>query len=123
MGCDYLALLGCLEPYERESVVKHYLLFYDVSADYLNRRAAFRDAHLRNAWAAHARGELVLGGALVEPVDGAVLLFKAHSAQVPEDFAKTDPYVLNGLVTAWRVREWSTVAGSDAAHPIQPQDL
>jgi len=103
--------------------MKHYLLFYDVSADYLDRRAAFRDAHLRNAWTAHGRGELILGGALANPVDGAVLLFRANSARVPEEFAKTDPYVLNGLVTAWKVREWSTVAGSEAANPVQPQGL
>jgi len=28
-----------------------------------------------------------------------------------EDFARTDPYVLNGLITSWRVRPWTVVAG------------
>src|SRR3984885_15510849 len=51
----------------------HYLLFYEVGEDYVSRRAEFRDAHLEKAWAASARGELVLGGALENPVDGAVL--------------------------------------------------
>ena len=49
----------------------HFLLFYDVSDDYLARRGEFRAAHLDKAWASHARGELVLGGALADPVDGA----------------------------------------------------
>jgi uncharacterized protein YciI len=98
----------------------HYLLFYDVAADYLARRGEFRDAHLAKAWDSHARGELVLGGALADPVDAAVLLFKADSAAVVEEFARTDPYVLNGLVTSWRVRPWTTVAGSDAAMPVRP---
>jgi uncharacterized protein len=105
--------------------VKHFLLFYEVGDDYVATRAAFRDAHLQKAWAAHARGELVLAGALADPVDGAVLLFKGDSAQVAEAFARADPYVVNNLVTRWRVREWTTVAGESAATPIranQPRD-
>jgi uncharacterized protein YciI len=43
-----------------------------------------------------------------------VLVFKAADRHVVEDFAKADPYVLNGLVTSWRVREWTTVMGKDA---------
>jgi len=101
--------------------MKHFLLFYDVAPDYLARRAEFRDAHLAKAWAAHARGELVLGGALADPVDGAMLLFSGDSRRVAEEFAREDPYVLNGLVTRWRVREWSTVAGEAAAAPIRPR--
>jgi hypothetical protein len=93
----------------------HYLLFYDVVPEYLERRAAFRDAHLAAARAAVARGELVLGGALADPADGAVLLFRGDSPEVAERFAAADPYVANGLVTRWRVREWTTVVGADAA--------
>ena len=100
----------------------HYLLIYDVADDYETRRTRFRDAHLRAAWDASARGELLLGGALVKPLDGAVLLFKGESAEVAERFAKTDPYVLNGLVTRWRVREWHTVAGGDASAPVRPAE-
>jgi uncharacterized protein YciI len=97
--------------------VKHFLLFYDVSDDYLARRTAFRDAHLRKAWEAQAAGELVLGGALADPVDGAVLLFRGDSAEVAKAFAATDPYVLNGQVTRWHVREWTTVVGESAVMP------
>ena len=100
--------------------MKHFLLFYDIAPDYEARRGACREAHLKNAWAASAAGELVLGGALADPLDGAVLLFKGASADVAEQFARTDPYVLEGLVTRWRVREWVTVAGETAATPIRP---
>ncbi|MEZ5286730.1 MAG: hypothetical protein R2712_18360 [Vicinamibacterales bacterium] len=55
-----------------------------------------------------------------DPADTAILLFRADSAQVVEDFARTDPYVLNGLVTNWRVREWVTVAGDTAVTPVRP---
>ena len=100
--------------------MKHFLLFYDVTAGYLARRAEFRSAHLEKAWAASADGTLLLGGALADPVDGAVLLFAAEDKAVVENFARTDPYVVNGLVTHWRVREWSTVAGAGAATPVRP---
>jgi uncharacterized protein len=98
----------------------HYLLIYDVVPDYVNRRAAFRDEHLSLAWQAQERGELVLGGALADPVDGAVLLFSGESPAAAEAFAAADPYVRNGLVTRWRVRAWTTVVGADAARQTHP---
>jgi len=98
----------------------HYLLFYEAADDYLARRAEFRGVHLALAWNASERGELLLGGALANPVDGAVLLFKGDSPKVAEDFARTDPYVTSGLVKRWYVREWTTVAGEGAAMPIRP---
>lgn len=98
----------------------HYLLFYEVGEDYIARREEFRAAHLEKAWQASTRGELVLGGALANPVDGAVLLFKGDSPEVAEKFARADPYVTSGAVRRWYVREWTTVAGEDAAKPIRP---
>jgi hypothetical protein len=89
----------------------HYILFYDVAADYVARREPFRSSHLELARRAHERGELVLAGALADPVDGAVLVFRGPSALVAEAFARADPYVTNGLVTRWRVRKWTTVIG------------
>jgi uncharacterized protein len=100
--------------------MKHFLLFYDVAADYLERRGTFRAAHLDLAWASHGRGELQLGGALADPADGAVLLFRGETIAVAEDFARIDPYVLNGVVVRWRAREWTTVVGDGAATPVRP---
>ena len=97
----------------------HYLMFYEFVPDYLERRAQFRVEHLQLAWAANERGELILGGALADPADGAVLLFNCDSADVPERFAAADPYVKNGLVTRWHVRAWTTVVGCDASTPVR----
>lgn len=103
--------------------MKHFLLIYDLSADYMARRAGFRDEHLRLAWAARDGGELVLAGALTDPVDTAVLLFEGDTAMVAQRFAENDPYVKNGLVVGWRVREWATVAGRDPATPVRPASV
>jgi uncharacterized protein YciI len=98
----------------------HYVLIYDVVPDYVTRRTAFRDAHLALAWQAADRGELVLGGALGDPVEGALLLFQGGGPEVAERFARSDPYVRNGLVTGWRVKPWNTVVGGLAATPVRP---
>ena len=93
----------------------HYILIYDVVPDYVERRAQFRELHLKHARAAYDRGELVLGGALADPVDGAVLIFRGPSSDAVETFAKSDPYVTNGLVKQWRIRKWNTVIGDGAS--------
>ncbi len=103
--------------------MKHYLLFYEVADDYTTRRTAFRRAHLAAAWAAAERGEMVLAGALAGPADGAVLLFKGDSPEVAEKFARADPYVVNGVVKSWRVREWTTVVGEGCAGPVRPETI
>src|SRR5689334_20892375 len=91
----------------------HWLLLYDLADDYLERRPEFREQHLGLATAAMARGEFVMGGALLDPVDEAVLVFRGPDESVASRFAESDPYVANGLVTAWRVRRWRVVVGPD----------
>jgi uncharacterized protein YciI len=98
----------------------HYLLCYELAADYLERRAAFRTEHLQLAWQAQQRGELVLGGALAEPADMAVLMFQGDTPAAAEAFAKADPYVTAGLVLSYKVRPWNTVVGELASTPVRP---
>ena len=98
----------------------HYLLMYDLADDYLERRGEFRDAHLKLAWDAQQRGEIVVAGALSDPFDMAVLMFQGDSPAVAGNFAKADPYVTHGLVTGYRVRQWNTVVGEGAFSPMRP---
>lgn len=98
----------------------HYLLIYELAPDYLERRGTYRDEHLELAWKAHERGELVLGGAVQEPVDTAILFFQGDSPEAAERFAEEDPYVKNGLVLKWKVRPWMTVVGEQASSPVKP---
>jgi uncharacterized protein YciI len=91
----------------------HWLLLYDLVDDYIERRAPLRDEHLTLARAAHERGELTLAGALTDPADMAVLVFKGEDGAAAERFAQADPYVANGLVQQWRVRPWNVVIGGD----------
>jgi uncharacterized protein YciI len=92
----------------------YWLLLYDLVDDYLERRPQYRDEHLGKARAAHDRGELVLAGALADPADGALLVFRSETSTAAEDFARNDPYVRAGLVTNWRVRKWTVVIGGES---------
>jgi uncharacterized protein YciI len=103
--------------------MKHFLLFYDYVPDVLERRPQFRGAHLKHAWAAVERGEIVVAGALADPVDGAVLMFTGEDKTVAENFARADPYVTGGLVERWHVREWTTVVGDLAATPVRATEV
>ena len=102
--------------------MKHFLLSYTLAPDYLERRPEFRGLHLALARAAVERGELLLGGAVLgrsnDPPEEALLLFAGEDTAAAEAFAAGDPYVINGLVTGWRVREWITVVGQGAAQPV-----
>jgi hypothetical protein len=97
----------------------HYLLFYDVAPDFVERRGLYRSEHLNLAWEACDRGGLVIGGALDDPIDGAVLLFQGDSPAEAEAFAAADPYVKHGLVTRWHIRTWKTVVGENASTPVR----
>ena len=92
----------------------YWLLLYDLVDDYLDRRTPLRTEHLGLATAAHERGELVMAGALADPADRAVLVFRADDASTAEAFAASDPYVRNGLVASWTVRSWTVVIGADS---------
>ena len=101
----------------------HYLLIYELGPDYVARRAPLRAEHLRQAWASNDRGEMVLGGILTDPVDRAVIMFQGDSPDAARRFAEQDPYVLNGLVKRWEVRQWVTVACDHSATPVRPEDV
>jgi uncharacterized protein YciI len=90
----------------------YYLLLYDVVDQFTERRAPYRDAHLKSARTAADNGELLLAGAFADPVDDAVFVFKAADQSVAERFAANDPYVAAKLVTTKRtVRKWTVMVG------------
>lgn len=97
----------------------HYLLFYEKAPDYAEREPPLQAAHRTHVFAAVARGELILGGPLTDPTDGAnVLLFQSDTPETAQAFAKADPYVQAGIVNRWHVRPWQTVVGAGAAFPL-----
>jgi len=89
----------------------YFMLIYKTVDNYVERRKPYRDEHLGYAEAAHGRGELFMAGALADPADSAILIFKTESRAAVEDFARNDPYVKAGLIVEWSVRPWTVVIG------------
>ncbi len=91
----------------------YYLLFYETVDGYVEKRAPYRPEHLDLAQKAFEKGELVMAGALADPADGAVLVFRGEGPDGAESFARRDPYVKNGLIAKWYVRPWTVVIGGE----------
>ena len=91
----------------------YFVLFYDVVEEFAARRAPYRAEHLQRVQEAHARGEIVLAGALGMPPDRALLIFRTNDPAIVDAFARDDPYVTHGLVTRWEVLPWAVVVGNE----------
>lgn len=87
----------------------HYALFYDLVDNAIEARVPYREAHIALATEAYERGFLVMAGAFTDPPDTSVLVFRANDRAAVEEFARNDPYVINGVATGWTVREWAVV--------------
>ena len=96
--------------------MEHHVLLYDVVDNFVERRTPYREEHLRLVREAHARGELLLAGALGDPVDRALLVFRADR-ETAATFARNDPYVRGGLVRRWEVQPWAVVVGQEFDGP------
>jgi uncharacterized protein len=89
--------------------MRHFVLLYDYVPNIVERRAPHRPAHLELYRSWRADGRLVKGGAIGDPPHGAVIEFSVEDASAVEQFVSLDPYVAEGLVTAWRIEPWAVV--------------
>ena len=92
----------------------YYILTYHTVEDYVNLRSPFRAEHLALAKSYCDKGIMIMGGALANPADKAIVIFKSNSTEVIEEFIRQDPYVQHGLVEDWEIREWTVVVGGNA---------
>ncbi len=91
----------------------YYILFYKTVENYIEKRSQFREEHLKLARQAYEKGALVMAGAMADPADSAILIFKGDGPDIAEQFAVNDPYVQNGLIREWEVRLWTVVIGNE----------
>jgi uncharacterized protein YciI len=85
-----------------------YALFYESAEDVMSKAPAHMPAHREHFRRFHEAGTLLGIGTFGDPqTEGAMGIFTTREAA--EDFASGDPFVLNGVVRAWHVREWDDV--------------
>jgi uncharacterized protein YciI len=82
-----------------------YVLFYESASDVLSKAPLHFAAHAARWAEFHANGLLLMVGPFRNPQEGAMGIFTTREAA--EDFANGDPFVLNGVVSKWFVREWN----------------
>jgi hypothetical protein len=97
---------------------KHFVLLYDYVSDIIEKRAPHRAGHLGLAQEFAKRGEIVLGGAFTDAPQG-MLIFKGETEAVVQKFVDADPYRKAGLVTGYKIREWTTVVGEGALTQVK----
>lgn len=90
--------------------MKTYVLEYTYVGNMIERRVPHRPAHFKFAEPYIQNKTLLAGGALLPEIENGLLLFRAPR-DVVEEFAKNDPYVVEGLVPKYRIREWNIVVG------------
>ena len=78
--------------------MNYYILKYHLADDYLERRSSYREEHLQLAGQLHQKGKLILGGALTDLTDEALLVFYVENKSVIENFISKDPYIKNGRI-------------------------
>jgi hypothetical protein len=71
--------------------LNYHALFYDLVDDCVSHRAEFPQEHLRLAREAQRRSQLLLAGALTDPTDRALLVFRAPDRSGVEQFARNNP--------------------------------
>ena len=81
------------------------VVLYEMAPDMMSRVPAHVSAH-RERWRAFAeRGDLLMIGPFANPQeDGAMAVFATRAAA--EEFVRGDPFVLNGIVQNWYIRDW-----------------
>ncbi|GII54734.1 hypothetical protein Pth03_31230 [Planotetraspora thailandica] len=87
-----------------------YVMFYDSADDVTAKAPAHFAAHRARLDDFHARGALLMVGTFGDPQnEGSMAVFTTREAA--EEFATHDPFVLNGVVRRWHVREWNEIFG------------
>ena len=88
---------------------KYHVLMMDYVPDILEKRGPYRADHLGAAQKKKDEGKMVMAGALAEPVDTGMFVFKDSTPEEIEQYCKEDAYVKNGLVSGWTIRPWVVV--------------
>lgn len=88
----------------------YYTLTYTLANNYIDVREAYRGDHFNHIKKYKAKGQFLMGGAF-EDQQSALLILKVDNVSIVEEFATTDPYVINGVVTKWEYQQWNMVTG------------
>lgn len=93
--------------------MNYYILTYHLVDTYLEERGKYRADHLALIQQAKEKGEVIMAGALDNPADKAVFIFRTETESPVINFAENDPYNKNRLIKDYSVRKWNVVIGGE----------
>jgi uncharacterized protein len=83
-----------------------FVVFYSSADDVASKAPAHFPAHKARLDEFHARGELLMVGTFADPqAQGSMSIFRTR--QGAEEFVAGDPFVRNGVVRSWEIRQWN----------------
>jgi uncharacterized protein YciI len=85
------------------------VMFYEVAPEGMAKARANFPAHRARLDEFKARGTLLLAGPYANPAEGALGVFTTREAA--EEFIAGDPFVVNGVVGKWTLKDWNEVLG------------
>ncbi len=91
----------------------YFILTYQTVNRFNDRKRRYRAEHLTLVKSYHAEGKLIMAGALLEPNDAALFIFRCESAEEVEVFVQLDSYVQKNLVMSYDIRPWSVAIGGE----------
>jgi uncharacterized protein len=86
-----------------------WVLIYESADDVYETAPVHYPAHKGRVDDFRARGELLLVGLFGDPREGSMAVFRSRTGA--EEFVAGDPFVRNGVVTAWTLRQWKEIYG------------
>jgi uncharacterized protein YciI len=98
-----------MRPDHGGELMQRYVLFYESAADVMSKAPPVYPRHLARLKEYRDRGDLLLVGTFSDPqAEGSMAVFGSREAA--EEFVRDDPFVNEGVVKAWTLREWDEVA-------------
>ena len=88
------------------------LLTLEYVDDMVEKRGPYREEHLAGARKGFDEGKIVMAGALMDPVDAGVFVFKNCEREEVEAFVEADAYYKAGLIPGYSIRPWMVVVGN-----------
>jgi uncharacterized protein YciI len=83
------------------------VMVYEVTQEGMAKAKIHYVAHRTRLNEFHARGMLLMAGPYANPAEGAMGIFTSREAA--EEFIEGDPFVINGVVSKWRLCDWNEV--------------
>ena len=95
---------------------KYYVTFFEIDQKYktiqeiMNKAPKALATHLARSNELYKSGKVIMAGSFLDEPDKSLTTMGVfYTREDAEEFAKGDPFVLNGMVIHWYISEWANI--------------